>query len=582
MAFDGFFYRKQARLLAAQLNGAFIDKIYQIGRYDLYLQLKQRTTKRLLISVQPDQARLLLIEDKPTTPAKPTMFTMLLRKHLQSARIERIEQVGLDRIIDVDIATKNQIGDAVNYKLRVEIMGKHSNLMLIDASGTIVDAIKRVGPNISVRPILANVKYQLPPSMKRDLETLTAAQFDDILATDEGGLQKALYKHFAGVSPTLATAFCRRSDIAAKQPYATLTDAQRARLWQTIQGALAELADDRIWLYRQGDVSKEFSAIALADKDGGTALEAADFQTALLQFYQRQRRSNQVAQKAAAALKRIDLLTARTKARIANLENDLTLAADLATYQLYGELLTANLHAVKKGMTEVTLFNYYDNQSIVIPLAADKAPNENAQYYYKRYNKAKTTLQKASVLIAQNQSDLAYFRQVRNLLEHAESVADVAQLNEELADGGWLKSGRPQRKKRLKKLPPLQYRSSEGVEILVGRNNYQNDELTTKRAAKSHIWLHSKDIAGSHVIITRSFAEIAEQTIVEAAMIAAYHSDARYSSQVPVDFTEVKHVKKPKGAKPGMVIFSDNKTIYVNPDKETIAKLRVDKVESLK
>ncbi len=575
MAFDGFFFRKQTRLLADQLTGMYIDKIYQVGRYDLYLQLKGGGTKRLLISAQSDQPRILLIDKKPETPAQPTMFTMLLRKHLQSAKISNIMQLGLERIIDIDIATKNQIGDAVNYKLRVEIMGKHSNLMLIDQTGIVVDAIKRVGENLSIRPILPSLPYKLPPSTKDNIEEIRADQFKKIIGNDSIAIKKALYKHFTGVSPALATTFCQNGQIKPSLNCDELTTAQLQSLWQVIQNSLAELKTDTFWVYRQNGLIKGFSAVDIVSEYQADKLRGDAYCIALTQFYTQEKGSNQVAQRAAVSIKRINTLIAKTNSHIANLTKDLAAASDLETYKLYGELLTANLHAVTKGMSEVKLFNYYTNKEIVVPLATDKAPNENAQYYYKRYNKAKTTLIKAQALIEQNDSDLAYLKQVRSMLEQAENSADVDQLNDELARAGFMPLRKTKVKQRPKKSAPIKYRSSEGIEILVGRNNYQNDELTMKRADKENIWLHTKDIAGSHVIIASCFEAIKEQTIVEAAMIAAYHSDARHSAQVPVDFTEVKFVKKPKGAKPGMVIFTDNKTIYVNPDKETIDKLRV-------
>ncbi len=575
MAFDGFFYRKQTRLLADQLTGMFIDKIYQVRRYDLYIQLKGGGTKRLLLSAQSDQPRILLIDQKPETPAQPTMFTMLLRKHLQSAKISAIKQIGLERIVDIDIATKNQIGDAVNYTLRIELMGKHSNIMFVNQNNMVIDAIKRVGENLSIRPIVPNITYKLPPSNKDDLEDISADHFTKVLRSDTIAIQKALYKHFTGVSPVLATTICKKAQIAAKSYCDKLSPSQLQLLWQAVQSALTELAEKHFWVYRQDGLIKAFSAIDIDSPYEKEALSGEAYCDALRQFYNQQKSSNQVAQKATASLKRIDAIIAKITSHIANLEKDLASASDLETYKLYGELLTANLHAVKKGMANIKLLNYYTNEEIDVPLAIDKAPNENAQYYYKRYNKAKTTLVKAQALIEQNNTDLAYLKQVRSMLEYAESATDVDLINKELADGGYLKQTDRKKKQRDQKLPPLKYRSTEGVDILVGRNNYQNDELTMKRADKEHIWLHTKDIAGSHVIITRCFEDIEEQTIVEAAMIAAYHSDGRHSSQVPVDLTEVKYVKKPKGAKPGMVIFTDNKTIYVNPDKEKIDKMRV-------
>ncbi len=576
MAFDGFFYRKHSRQLADLLTGTQIDKIYQVGRYDLFIQLKGGGTHRLLISVHPAQPRILLIDQKPDTPNTPPMFSMLLRKHLQSGRISAIKQLGMERIVDIDIAVKNQIGDLVNYKIRVEIMGKHSNLILLDDDMKIVDAIKRVGENISIRPVLPNIKYSQPPSQKQNLTEIDGAQFRDALAAKGTVIRKALYQYFEGVSPDIAATICLHSSVESNSKCDQLSDEQYAALWQSCQMMLAQLGDDKMWIYREDGLIKSFSAVKIASEHDAEATSGSTYFEALTDFYKQKKDSNQIAQKAATTIKRIDGIIVRTVNRIDNLSKDLVAAEALDKYKLYGELLTANLHAVKKGMKSVEVINYYDGKTMTIPLAIDKAPNENAQHYYKRYNKAKTTLIKAKALIEENEADLAYLKQVRSLLECAETSDDVNQLSDELVDGGYFKARARKRQKKAKKLPPLKYKSTEGVVILVGRNNYQNDELTTKKADKEHIWLHTKDIAGSHVIITKCFADIAEQTIVEAAMIAAYHSDARHSSQVPVDFTEVKFVKKPRGAKPGMVIFTDNRTIYVNPQRDAVLAMRVD------
>ncbi len=576
MAFDGFFYRKHSRQLADLLTGTQIDKIYQVGRYDLFIQLKGGGTQRLLISVHPAQPRILLIDQKPDTPDAPPMFSMLLRKHLQSGRISAVKQLGMERIVDIDIAVKNQIGDLVDYKLRVEIMGKHSNLILLDGDMKIVDAIKRVGENISIRPVLPNIKYSQPPSQKQNLLEIDDAQFSALLRAQKGVVRKALYQYFEGVSPDIATTICLGSATDGNAKCDQLDEAQCAALWQSSREMLSQLDDGNMWLYREGGLIKAFSAVKTASEYEAEAVSDGNYFAALADYYKQKKDSNQIAQRAATAIKRIDGLIVRTVNRIDNLSKDLVAAEELDKYKLYGELITANLHAVKKGMKSIEVVNYYDGKTIVIPLSVDKAPNENAQHYYKRYNKAKTTLVKAKALIGENEADLAYLKQVRSLLECAETSDDINQLIDELVDGGYFKSRARKRQKKSKKLPPLKYQSSEGVIILVGRNNYQNDELTTKKADREHIWLHTKDIAGSHVIITKCFADIAEQTIVEAAMIAAYHSDGRHSSQVPVDFTEVKFVKKPRGAKPGMVIFTDNKTIYVNPQRDAVLAMRVD------
>ena len=579
MALDGFFLKAYTRQLRNQLTGVKIEKIYQLSN-DLVIHFRGRQNGKLRLSADSTHPRILLTDEKIESPETPPMFCMLLRKHLTGGIITDILLEGYERVITLFIQARNDFGEKTEKRLVIEIMGKHSNIILIGESDKVVDSIKRVNPLMSPRPIGPGTVYGPPPSQKLDTE---AMGLDVIRASGNTSIQKAIYSQYSGISPTLAHSIMAGASVDGKTPCSAISDEDFERILDSVKRHLKALETPQPYLYTEIDTQRilDFSAVPLLHLrlQSTTCQESImeNFDTLLNLVYQRTNDSNRLVQKSSHLLKLIHLLQERLLSKIVNLEGDLTEANRLDELKLFGELLTANLHGMHKGMDSITVSNYYSGEEVTIPLDVTKGPNENAQRYYKRYNKAKTTIDEAQSFILQARDDYDYLEAVKILLQQAELSEDVDAIKEELAEQGFIKQSTLRKQKKVKKAPPHRYISTEGVVILVGRNNLQNDQLTLKDSHREHIWLHTKAVPGSHIIIQATFPEIDDATVVEAAEIAAYHSKARYSSQVPVDFTEVKYVKKPKGAKPGKVIYDDYKTIYVTPNELTIQGLRAGK-----
>lgn len=577
MALDGFFIHAHVHALNQTLEGLKIDKIYQINATDLLLNLRGRGSVKLFISAHASHPRIILIDSKPETPQEPPMFCMLMRKHISGGIIQSVEQDGLERIVTINISARNELGDIVIKHLKIEIMGKHSNIMLLDENQTVVDSIKRIRLSMSTRPMGPGVRYTLPPSTKAPTFKTDRESFSNQLTDVKLPVFKWLYLTFEGISPSLANSITHQAGIDSKTDTASLEKEDIDSLYASFIDHIEQVKrSNGVYMYFVAGTYKEFSSIPLTHYRslGYEERFTTDFDEALNTYYHTKKDTNRVSQKSNHLIKLVDLHLDKLNKKVENLEGDLIEAGKLEALRLRGELLTANLHAIKKGMKSITVFNYYTNEDFEIELDVTRGPNENAQRYYKRYNKAKTTLEEAQKFIEIADEEIRYLDHVRLLLDQAESPDDIEEIKEELMETGFVKKIYSKKQKRAKKLPPHRYESSEGVTILVGRNNFQNDELTLKKSFREHIWLHTKDTPGSHVIIQAEFEDIDDQTIIEAAEIAAYHSKARYSSQVPVDFTEVKFVKKPSGAKPGMVIYEDYKTIYVTPDEDKILNMK--------
>lgn len=576
MPIDGFFIHAHTQKLNALLTGLKIEKIYQINAFDLYITFRGREKVNLLISANPSHPKVFSLQEKPETPLQPPMFCMLMRKHLTSGIVQRVEQIGLERIITFYISSRDEFGEIGEKKLTFEIMGKHTNLILLDGNDQVIDAIKRVYPPMSVRTMAPGVMYTLPPSQKTNPVGVT---FDTFEALVEPNLKavKWLYTVMQGISPILAKGMFHHAGLSATAPLDTFTTKDLKALHASLTDHIAWLQNNAApYLYEADGQAFDFSAVPLKHLEN----EAYDlklfesFDDLLSHYYASKTATNTVSIKASHLIKSVESHIDKLYKKIDNLQKDLDKAAELDTLRLYGELLTANLHLIKKGMAQVEVLNYYDNTPLTIPLDVTKQANENAQRYYKRYNKSKVTLEAAEKYQIEAQVEIDYLEDVKHSLITAETLEDIDLIREELVGTGYSKRIIKKHDKQPKKLPPHKYKSTEGVVILVGRNNLQNDELTLKKSNREHIWLHTKDTPGSHVIIQATFPEIEDATVVEAAMIAAYHSKARLSSQVAVDFTEVKFVKKPKAAKPGRVIYEDYKTIYVTPDEEKIKNMR--------
>lgn len=583
MALDGaFLYAVKNEL--TPLIGGRVEKVHQPSREEIVIGIRTRHgSKKLYISANAGSSRIHVTEAAVDNPQTPPMFCMLMRKHLGSGKLIGIRQDGLERILFLDFECVNELGDVVTVTLACEIMGRCSNLVMIGSDGRVIDSIKRVDEEMSrERMVLPGMKYTLPPRGDR-LNFLTAEP-DDIISklrkTSPAELSKALIRVFEGVSPILVrewTYFAGRGmhlesdSVSGDQLDRLLFAIKRTREQLTSGGCCFSAVSDK-----EGQL-KDFSFVRL--EQFGTLMYTKELPSAcelLDYFYSERDRVQRTKQRANDLFKLLVNLTERTSRRIAVQRDELIACADRDRHKLCGDLISANIYRLKKGDTQAVLENFYEDGSpeITIELDVRKTPSQNAQHYYNEYKKAATAEIKLTEQIAKGEDELQYLDSVFDSLTRASTENDIAQLRLELAEQGYIRNTRGKAKPP-KALPPIEYKSSDGFTILVGRNNHQNDQLSLKFAEKSDIWLHTQGITGSHVLILTDGAVPPDKTIEEAAVIASVNSRGRGSNLVPVDYCLAKYVKKPAGAKPGKVIFTNYKTAFVRPDTELEQKLRV-------
>lgn len=568
MSFDGLFTRAITNELSSLLRGGRINKIHQPYKNEIILAVRANgVNHKLLLSAHPSYARVQLTNEQYDNPNEPPMFCMLLRKHLEGSIIENIKQAGLDRMIIFEVKGRNELGDISYKQLIVEIMGRHSNIIIVDKiRNVILDSIKHISFAINThRAIMPGQEYVMPP--KQEKSNPFEAEADDILRAidfNSGNLDKQLVANFAGVSPVLAKEIIFKAGLANRN---TLPNA-----FLSIISELKEHVYKPSITY--GSTKEAFYLIPLEHMKG--EVKSYDTLSSLLdRFYFGKAERDRVKQQGNDLERLINNEKEKNEKKIKKLETTLEDAKKADQFQLYGELLTANIFIAKKGMKEITVVNYYDEDgaSVTIPIDPRKTPSENAQKYFTKYQKAKKSVNIVIEQIEIARAEAAYFDGLLQQVEAA-SPRDIEEIREELVEGGYIRARQKKQNKNKQNTKPVleKYTASDGTEIIIGKNNKQNDYLTNKAAARDDIWLHTKDIPGSHVVIRSK--EPSEETILEAAQIAAYFSKARNSSSVPVDFTKVRHVKKPAGAKPGFVIYDQQQTVYVTPDAETILKLK--------
>ncbi|WP_027408193.1 NFACT family protein [Anoxybacteroides tepidamans] len=567
MSFDGIFTYAMTKELKTALEGGRITKIYQPFQHELVLYVRAHGKNyKLLLSAHPSYARVHLTAETYDNPAEPPMFCMLLRKHLEGSIIESIRQIDFDRIIVIEAKGRNEIGDLSVKQLIVEIMGRHSNIILIDKeTNTIIDSIKHLSPAVNrYRTVLPGYSYVAPPSHDK-LNPLTVNEETVMKKVDfhAGKLAEQLVSAFAGISPLFANEAVFRAGLA-----------NRTTLPKSFVALIEDVRNDRFTpcIYDNGQ-KQWFYVLPLTHLDA----EAKPFATLsemLDRFYFGKAERDRVKQQAYDLERFVANEKAKNEKKLGKLNETLEEAKQAEQYRLWGELLTANLYAVKRGMTEIEVINYYDENgsTMTIPLDAQKSPSENAQSYFQKYQKAKNSIGIVQEQIMRTNEEIAYFDTLLQQLETA-APKDIEEIRDELTEQGYLRPRASKLKKQKPRAIELErYTASDGTEILVGKNNKQNDYLTNKLAQKDEIWLHTKDIPGSHVVIRSK--NPSEQTLIEAAHLAAYFSKARHSSSVPVDYTRIRHVKKPSGAKPGFVIYENQQTIYVTPDEELVIKMK--------
>lgn len=562
------------------LIGARVDKIYQPSRDEIVITLRNlssadKSRKSLLFSANGAAARVHLTSKELVNPPAPPMFCMLLRKHMGNGKLVNIRQDGLERILFFDFECVNEIGDMVINTLIAEIMGRSSNIILT-RDGRIVDSVRRVSAvdsGTSERRVLPGCEYENPPRAER-LNLLTA-DISEILRRISGSherLAKALINTLEGISPIFARecAFYASNDVDI-----TCDAADTARVAEFLENARGLLNDKaRFTLIYENGKNKDFSFVEI--RQYGDLMNTQRFTSAnaLLDTFYTESAKSGTKQRSGELVKMLSSIYSRVSRRLETRKNELSECANREDFRVCGDLINANIYQLERGMTKCVLTDFYTGEPREIALDARLTPAQNAQKYYAEYRKLDTAEKKLTELIRGDKYELEYLDSVLDCVSRIESDSEIAEIRGELREQGYIKGDKQSANKREKQSEPFHYHSSQGFGILVGHNNRQNDLLTLKIAKATDIWLHVKDIPGSHVIIQTDGKTPPEQTLIEAAQIAAYHSKARAGSGVPVDYVPVKFVKKPSGAKPGMVIFTNNKTLYVTPDKSSVEKLR--------
>jgi len=582
MALDGaFLHCIREELLP--LIGTRIDKIYQPSRDMLVLSFRGKGAVKVLFSASADAARVHITQTVPENPAQPPMFCMLLRKHLSGGKLEDIEQDGLERILRFRIRANNEMGDSVLLTLVCEIMGKFSNVILVNETGRIIDSLRRVDEDVSrVRLVLPGMEYQAPPREERICMTdCTDAQIiERVSASMPISLSKAIIRLFEGISPIVAREwefYVGRGE-AVTLP---LTDEQMSRLLFIVhqtQEMLADAAKRRFTSVRtkEGQL-KDFSYMHIAQY--GALMVTAEYPTAsetLDAFFAQRDLFARMHQRANDLFRFLANASERIGKRVANQKQELIACDSMETDRRRGDLISANLYRIQRGDSVARVEDFYDENcpAVEIPLDVRLTPAQNAQLYYKKYRKACNARKKLTELIAEGEQEQIYIDSVFDALTRAECESDLAQLRLELIEQGYLRENRKNGKPP-KPMQPLHFRSSDGFDIFVGRNNKQNDQLTLKFADKTDIWLHTQLVHGAHVILVTEGQTPPDSSVEEAAMLAAYYSKGRESAQVKVDYCPARYVKKPAGARPGMVIYTNYQTAFVTPNAETANKLRI-------
>ncbi|WP_170007001.1 Rqc2 family fibronectin-binding protein [Bacillus fonticola] len=567
MSFDGLFTRAMVAECAERLVGGRITKIHQPFPHDITVTVRANgKNDRLLLSAHPTFHRFHITEETLPNPQQPSLFCMVLRKHLEGGILEEVTQHGLDRIVTFVVKSRDELGDWKVKWLRIELMGRHSNLFVIDAeSGKILDAMKHLSLAVNRhRTVLPGQPYVFPPAQdKRDPLLATEEEIARVVDYLAGKLDKQLIANWAGLSPLLAKEIVLRAGLANRE---TLPKAFVEVMTQLREGNYEPT------VYRRGEKEGFYLFPLRQMKGSGQAF--ATVNEAVTAFYRQKAERDRMKQRLHDLERVIRQEKERSENKIPKLKATLEDGEKAATYQLFGELLTAHMHEVKRGMKEISVLNYYDEDggTVTIPLDENKQPAENAQRYFRKYQKAKLGIHHAKEQLDITERELDYFEGLLQQMEVA-SHEDVEDIREELTEQGYLRDKQKNRKVRKPSKPSLtKYTAPDGTSIYVGKNNKQNEYVTMKFARKQDWWFHTKDIPGSHVVIREQ--EPSEEAIHLAAELAAYFSKARASSSVPVDTTKIASVWKPNGAKPGYVTYEGQQTLYVTPDEEKILGLK--------
>ena len=582
MPFDAIFLRGVIQELGPALIGARIDKIQQPTRDVVLLHLRGREgSGKLLLSANVNRPRIHLTRATPENPAQPPMFCMLLRKHLAGGRIAELCQPPAERSVNISVDCTDEMGTPCRKQLILEMMGRNSNLILTDGEGRIIDCLRRVDLEMSeVRQVLPGLFYREPPSRDKltpfgtDADTLEAL-LQEVQIPKR--LDKWLIDVFAGLSPLIAREL---SFQAAGTTDADVLTLQRRPLAELLAREFSRMEPEAlqpVLLLREGK-PMDFTYRPVQQYGQYAQQEKQESFSALLdRFYTQTDRDERMRQKSQTLRKTVTTLYERTLRKLELQRKELENTLDRERLRRLGDIVTANIHAITRGQTRLVATDFYEEEmpQIEIPLKPELSPQQNAARFYKDYTRAKHAQKVLTEQIAHGEQEAEYLATVLEELSRAETERDIGEIRQELELGGYVRSADRRKQPKQQPTKPMEFRSTDGFRILVGRNNRQNDQLSLKMAQRSDLWLHIQKFHGTHVILECAGQEPTDLAITEAAMLAAYFSQAREGQNVPVDVTPVRYLRKPNGAKPGMVVYDRYRTVIVTPDEELVKRLRI-------
>lgn len=577
MPLDGMMLHTVLRELREILTGGRIDKVLQPERDELRLLVRAKGENlRLLCSASPNNARVHFTGDTKPNPDTPPAFCMLLRKHLCGGKITEISQPNTDRILCLHIQARDELGDWAEKRLIVEIMGRYSNILLTQGD-TILDCIKHIGSDVNrYRELLPGKRY-VPPPVEGRRDPFTIDKPLSVILGQKGDVARSLRNAFFGLSQASAAEIVYKALGAERYNAADMTTDRWQHLEQAFKEFLEALSSPDPRLILDGGAPKDLLPFPYMTYEGAPFLSVASPSACVEQFYRDRDTANRMIQRTAHLTRTVKTALDRSEKKLVKQREDLMKAEKGDAYRLYGELLTAHMHSLPEGEPSVTVPNYYDENggTVTIPLDPARTLNQNAQRYFKRYAKARSAIENLKRQIPVTEAEIAYLEEQLQSLSQCETDAEVNEIAQELMEEGYLR-----RKRQLQKAAPskpLHFVSSDGYDIYVGKNNRQNDWLTFKKASATDLWLHAKEMPGSHVIIRtrgQSLEDLPDATLTEAAQLAAWYSKGRAGTHIPIDYCPRSHVKKPGTYKPGLVIYEGYYTIYVDPRKEIVDRIQ--------
>ena len=579
MAFDGTTIAAVRKELSDSILGGRIYKIAQPEPDELLITIKTPEGQRkLYISASASLPFIYLTPTNKVSPLTAPTFCMVLRKHIANGRITKIYQPGMERIINFEIEHLNEMGDLCHKVLIIELMGKYSNIIFTDSDGTIIDSAKRIPASVSsVREVLPGRAYTIPATQEDKYNPLTidSKQFVDIISAKPLTVSKAIYSSFSGISPLVANELAHRAGLDADSPVAAYSHDELLHLGSNFTWMMEDIKNNRFTpnIVRDGNEPKEFSSIELTQYSDLTVTKYESISEVLELYYSERNTYTRIRQKSADLRKHVNTLLERNQKKYSLQMKQLKDSEKREKYKVYGELINAFGYGLTPDDKFLEAANYYDDNKIIkIPIDNTKTPAENAQKYFDKYGKMKRTAEALNELILETKGQIDHLESIQNSLDIALSADDLVQIKDELIEYGFIKKGKGSKKQKVKS-KPFHYVSSDGFDMYVGKNNYQNDELTFKLATGNDWWFHAKGMPGSHVIVKAENKELPDSTFEEAGKLAGYYSKGKNADKVEIDYLQKKNVKKPNGAAAGFVVYYTNYSLTIHPDISDIRQI---------